>query len=56
MRVRVERGELFLHGWHYIIEEGKVLVLDVASGSFVGADRAAAGVGSGGDESFDLLQ
>lgn len=37
---RVERGELFLHGWHYIIEEGTVLVLDVRTGEFVPpADR-----------------
>jgi len=32
---RVEAGALFLHGWHYVIEEGKVLVLDVAQGLFV---------------------
>jgi carbonic anhydrase len=31
---RVEAGNLFLHGWHYVIEEGKVLVLDVAAGRF----------------------
>lgn len=30
----VERGALALHGWHYVIEEGKVLALDVASGEF----------------------
>ena len=31
---RVEAGSLFLHGWHYIIEDGRVLVLDVKSGAF----------------------
>jgi carbonic anhydrase len=30
----VERGTLALHGWHYVIEEGRVLRLDVASGEF----------------------
>jgi carbonic anhydrase len=38
---RVEQGALFLHGWHYVIEEGEVLVLDVKSGSFVKAGSAA---------------
>jgi carbonic anhydrase len=32
---RVARGELFLHGWHYLIEDGCVLTLDVDSGRFV---------------------
>lgn len=40
VRVRVERGELNLHGWHYIIEDGQVNVFDVRSGSFVPSDRA----------------
>lgn len=31
---RVEQGKLFLHGWHYLIDEGKVLVLDIHSGRF----------------------
>lgn len=31
----VERGDLALHGWHYVIEEGTVHVLDVASGRFL---------------------
>ena len=30
----VARGELALHGWHYVIEEGKVLRLDLATGEF----------------------
>jgi carbonic anhydrase len=51
----VERGEVFLHGWHYSIENGDVAVLDLAEGAFVSAGR-----GSGRDESapppLDLLQ
>ncbi len=35
VRERVEKGELFLHGWHYTIEEGEVSILDVHSGRFV---------------------
>jgi carbonic anhydrase len=35
---RVEQGTLFLHGWHYLIEEGRILILDVGSGQFVAAD------------------
>jgi carbonic anhydrase len=35
VKSRVERGELFLHGWYYDIGHGKVQVLDVASGEFV---------------------
>lgn len=34
VRERVERGELSVHGWHYLIEEGKVLMLDLESGTF----------------------
>jgi carbonic anhydrase len=30
---RVQRGELTLHGWHYVIEEGMVYVME-ADGSF----------------------
>ena len=37
VRERVEAGELALHGWHYIIEEGNVLILDYESGRFVPA-------------------
>lgn len=40
VRARVERGELSLHGWHYIIEDGQVNVFDVRSGSFVPSDMA----------------
>jgi carbonic anhydrase len=38
VRERVENGELFLHGWHYLIEEGDVTILDVKSGKFVSAN------------------
>jgi carbonic anhydrase len=31
---RVERGDVSLHGWHYVIEEGRVDVLDVEAGVF----------------------
>ena len=34
VRDRVERGELCLHGWYYVIEEGCVLGLDIATGEF----------------------
>lgn len=40
VRRRVDAGELFLHGWHYIIEDGEVHVLDVASSAFVPASQA----------------
>jgi carbonic anhydrase len=42
VRRRVERGELALHGWHYVIEDGEVHVLDLDSGRFVPASQAAA--------------
>lgn len=35
VRERVERGDLCLHGWYYVIEEGQVLGLDAASGEFL---------------------
>ena len=34
VRERVERGALCLHGWYYVIEEGRVLGLDMGSGEF----------------------
>ena len=34
VRDQVERGELFLHGWYYVIEEGRVLALDAETGEF----------------------
>jgi carbonic anhydrase len=35
VRERVEAGTLSLHGWHYIIEDGRVLALDVEREEFV---------------------
>lgn len=37
----VEAGKLYLRGWHYVIEEGKVLVLDIESGRFQPFDATA---------------
>jgi carbonic anhydrase len=37
---RVEAGELYLRGWHYVIEDGKVMVLNVESGQFEAFDAA----------------
>ncbi len=34
VRERVDRGELCLDGWYYVIEEGQVLGLDTESGEF----------------------
>lgn len=42
VRLRVEAAALFLHGWHYLIEDGRVLVLDVPSGTFLAADDPVA--------------
>ena len=50
---RVQAGELFLHGWYYLIEEGKVLVLDAQSGTFVPAD---ADPGKPDDEPPEVFQ
>ncbi len=35
VKQRVEEGALSLHGWHYIIEDGRVMALDVEKGEFV---------------------
>lgn len=40
VRERVERGQISLHGWHYVIEAGEVNVFDVNAGGFVPASRA----------------
>lgn len=40
VRRRVEAGELYLRGWHYLIEEGKVLVLNIETGQFESFDAA----------------
>jgi carbonic anhydrase len=37
VRQRVEAGQMTLHGWHYVIEDGEVHVFDVRSGSFLPA-------------------
>ena len=34
VRERVESGQVSLHGWYYVIEEGRVDVLDVEAGVF----------------------
>jgi carbonic anhydrase len=38
LRTRVEDGSVTLHGWHYIIEEGTIDILDVERGEFVRMD------------------
>lgn len=40
VRRRVDAGELELHGWHYVLEDGEVHVLDIASGTVVPASQA----------------
>ena len=40
VRERVEAGQLTLHGWHYVIEDGEVHVFDVQRGGFVPAALA----------------
>jgi len=52
----VERGEVFLHGWHYLLEEGRVLVLDVDTGAFVPTDVALAEQGAVADPAPYQLQ
>ncbi len=41
VRSMVEAGQLSLHGWHYVIEDGEVHVFDVTSGQFVPASLAS---------------
>lgn len=41
VRSRVESGAIFLHGWHYVIEEGQVAALDLQSGEFVPIDATS---------------
>lgn len=52
VRRRVEAGQLFLHGWHYVIEEGEVHVFDVERGRFVPASESAHS-GTGPYKSYD---
>jgi carbonic anhydrase len=40
VRERVETGQLSLHGWHYVIEDGEVHVFDVKAGAFIPASNA----------------
>lgn len=40
VRRQVDAGQLALHGWHYVIEEGEVHVFDVHCGAFVPASSA----------------
>ena len=37
---QVEKRQLALHGWHYVIEDGEVHVFDVRSGNFVPASQS----------------
>ena len=41
VRRQVETGRLTLHGWHYVIEEGEMHVLDAQLGDFVPASLAS---------------
>ena len=40
VRRQVDAGQLALHGWHYVIEDGEVHVFDVHQGAFVPASSA----------------
>lgn len=40
VRQRVEKREISLHGWHYVIEDGEVHVFDVLKGQFVPASAS----------------
>jgi carbonic anhydrase len=53
---RVEKGEMFLHGWYYVIEEGRVLILDVERGTFESTDIAPAEDKPGDAPSVHQLQ
>ncbi|MCX7892792.1 MAG: carbonic anhydrase [Burkholderiales bacterium] len=53
---RVEKGELFLHGWLYHIEDGRVLVLDIETGAFVPLEEAAAKADAEHMRGVNLLQ
>jgi carbonic anhydrase len=39
VRRRVDAGELTLHGWHYVIEDGEVNLFDFKTGAFVPASQ-----------------
>ena len=40
VRRAVEAGDLTLHGWHYVIEDGEIHVFDAQDASFVPASKA----------------
>ena len=40
VRSRVQSGQISLHGWHYVIEDGEVHVFDVQTGGFVPASQS----------------
>lgn len=40
VRREVEAGNLTLHGWHYVIEEGEIHIFDVQQGQFIPASKA----------------
>jgi carbonic anhydrase len=50
---RVSEGRIALHGWHYVIEDGEVHVLDVERGTFVPASRAGVDA-SASDSAWDV--
>jgi carbonic anhydrase len=41
VRRTVEAGQLTLHGWHYVIEDGEIHVFDAQQGDFVPASLAS---------------
>ena len=41
VRRAVEAGQMTLHGWYYVIEEGEIYVFDVQQGSFVAASLSS---------------
>jgi carbonic anhydrase len=41
VRRQVEQGQLTVHGWHYVIEDGEVRVFDIQRGGFVAASDAS---------------
>ena len=53
---RVEKGDLFLHGWLYHIEDGQVLVLEIQSGEFIPLNEATAKADAEHMRGVNLLQ
>ncbi|HQR12602.1 MAG TPA: carbonic anhydrase [Casimicrobiaceae bacterium] len=51
--IRVAEGRIALHGWHYVIEEGDVHVLDLESGDFVPASQTG-GDAASADPAWDV--